>query len=82
MTDLADIEARLDALTIPLLVPLRSTKTLDGTAIGKAWFIFTSMLDEADHATAPEPILDSAWQWQERLHRAFGPSHDGRHSAE
>jgi hypothetical protein len=41
--------------------------------VAKSWFIFTQMLTEADYASSPEPILDAAWQWQERLQRAFGP---------
>jgi len=41
--------------------------------VGKLWFIFTSMLAEADHANHPEPILAAAWDVQERLTRIFGP---------
>jgi hypothetical protein len=99
--DLTQIEARLDELTLPLLLPLRSSKTLDSVAfadllrlgdelavairtadqvsvrlVGKAWFVFTQMLTEAEHAPSPEPIRDAAWQWQERLSQAFGPHFD------
>lgn len=42
--------------------------------VGKAWFVFTAMLAEADHTDASEPILDVAWQWQEWLRRGFGPA--------
>jgi hypothetical protein len=95
---LRELEVRLDELTVPLLVPLRTSKTLDGAVmadllalgpdliravsnevsvpvslVGKSWFLFTSMLGEADHATAPEPIRDAAWQWQSLLAKAFGP---------
>jgi hypothetical protein len=98
MTDLAASEMRIDELTVPLLVPLRTSKTLDGAVmadllaagrdlvhalggveivpkslVGKAWFIFTAMLAEADHAREPEPILDAAWHWAELLRKAFGP---------
>jgi hypothetical protein len=101
LDDLHGLEARLDDLTIPLLGPLRMSKTLDGTVmsdllqlgdelgaalsdettvstalVGKAWFVFTAMLAEADHAQNPEPILDAAWQWQEKLRQAFGPRFD------
>jgi hypothetical protein len=31
------------------------------------------MLAEAEHAHAPEPILDAAWQWEDLLSKAFGP---------
>jgi len=37
------------------------------------WFIFTTMLAEAEHTRAPEPILDAAWQWEDLLRNAFGP---------
>jgi hypothetical protein len=37
------------------------------------WSIFTTMLAEAEHAHAPEPILDAAWQWEDLLSKAFGP---------
>jgi hypothetical protein len=94
--NLAEIEARLDDVMQPLLVPLRVSKTLDPAAmedllgigrdlaevaptvaaiprslVGKSWFVFTSMLAEADHTTAPEPILN-AWQWAELLQIAQG----------
>ena len=98
MSDLADIEARIGELTVPLLVPLRTTKLIDGVVfadllvvgrdlvdavgrvevvpkslVGKVWDIFTTMLVEAEHTRAPEPILDAAWQWEELLSNAFGP---------
>ena len=41
--------------------------------VGTLWFIFTSMLAEADHANDPQPILAAAWDVQERLSRIFGP---------
>jgi hypothetical protein len=97
--NLAEIEARLDDVMQPLLVPLRVSKTLDPAAmedllgigrdlaevsptvaaiprslVGKSWFVFTSMLAEDDHTTAPEPILNAAWQWAELLQRGFGPT--------
>lgn len=37
------------------------------------WHVFCSMLAEADHAQNPGPILDEAWDIQERLRRIFGP---------
>lgn len=42
--------------------------------VGHLWFVFTSMLGEADHAKNPTPILDAAWDIQERLRRIFGPT--------
>jgi hypothetical protein len=52
------------------LVPRRLTGTL--------WFIFTSILTEAEHAHkhSPEPILDAAWNYEERLRKSFGPKFD------
>jgi hypothetical protein len=41
---------------------------------GTLWYIFTSMLTEAEHARSPEPILDAAWSYEERLRRIFGPT--------
>jgi hypothetical protein len=98
MSDLAGIETRIDELTAPLLVPLRTSKVIDGivfadllavgkdfvdavgrvevvpkSLVGKVWFIFTTMLAEAEHTRAPEPILDAAWQWEDLLSNAFGP---------
>ena len=40
---------------------------------GKLWFVFTAMLTEADHAQSPDPILDAAWDYHERLIQVFGP---------
>lgn len=42
--------------------------------VGKLWFVFTAMLTEADHASEPEPLLDAAWSYQERLRKIFGPT--------
>jgi hypothetical protein len=39
--------------------------------VGKLWFIFAAMLTEADHARAPEPILEAAWEYHERLQAIF-----------
>ncbi len=33
--------------------------------------VFTSMLAEAEHASDPEPILDAAWEIEERLSSVF-----------
>lgn len=48
--------------------------TVPRSLVGKAWFVFTAMLAEADHTNSPEPILTVAWQWQEWLRRGFGPT--------
>ncbi len=41
--------------------------------VGELWFLFTSMLSEADHAKEPDAILNEAWDIAERLRRIFGP---------
>ena len=42
--------------------------------VGKLWFIFTTMLSEAEHARDKrEQIEIAAWDVQERLRRLFGP---------
>jgi hypothetical protein len=51
-------------------------ETVSKGLVGKAWFVFTAMLAEADHAAEPDGILDVAWQWQEKLRLAFGPHFD------
>ena len=42
--------------------------------VGDLWFVFTSILGEADHAKDPEPLRIAAWDIQERLRRIFGPT--------
>jgi len=95
----AQIVNEIDTLTLDLLVPLRSSKTINQKAIsqliividnlsqllesqafvpkelvGKLWFIFTSMLSEAEHAkNNKEEIEILAWDIQERLRHLFGP---------
>jgi hypothetical protein len=67
MTDLLEttdaIRGSLDGAD---LVPRRLTGTM--------WFIFTSMLAEAAHARSPAPILEAAWNYEDKLRRIFGPT--------
>lgn len=99
MTRVPELEARLDALTTEILLPLRASKEVDSEAInrlyeladdlaaeigdsdavprrltGKLWFVFTQMLSEADHTQSPNDILTSAWGYESRLVKIFGPS--------
>jgi hypothetical protein len=99
MTRIPEIEARLDTLTMEILLPLRASKEVDPGAInelykltddlaveigdsadisrrlvGKLWFVFTQMLSEADHTRSPDDILMSAWGYQSRLEKIFGPT--------
>jgi hypothetical protein len=98
MTRLGELEARLDALTTEILLPLRLSKEVDSEAMnrlyevaddlaaelggsdavprlltGKLWFVFTQMLTEAQHTRSPDDILMSAWAYQSRLMKIFGP---------
>lgn len=99
MTTIEEITAKIDALTLDLLGPLRMSKTINHGALakltealdalgpllepetmiskslaGKLWFIFTSMLSEAEHARSNrEQIEIVAWDIQERLRRLFEP---------
>lgn len=41
--------------------------------VGELWFVFTSMLSEAEHAQFPDPIIDAAWFIGEKLRVIFGP---------
>ena len=60
---------------IDRLQPLIDRETLvPKVLVGKLWFIFTSMLSEAEHAKDKrEQIEIAAWDIQERLRRLFGP---------
>jgi|WetSurMetagenome_2_1015567.scaffolds.fasta_scaffold00253_2 hypothetical protein len=99
---LAQIVSEIDLLTLEILGPLRSSKTINQMAIkdlymtldrlndslhsevmisknlvGKVWFIFTSMLAEAEHArNNREEIEIIAWNVQEKLRRIFGPTYE------
>ena len=68
-TAMADLLETADLIRAKLneddLVPRRLTGTL--------WFIFTSMLTEAEHTRSPEPILNAAWNYEDRLRKIFGP---------
>ena len=57
------------------LQPLIERETLvPKVLVGKLWFIFTSMLAEAEHAKDKrEQIEIAAWDIQERLRRLFSP---------
>lgn len=57
------------------LLPMMETQQyVPKELVGKLWFIFTSMLSEAEHAkTNREEIEILAWDIQERLRRLFGP---------
>lgn len=63
------------AEAIDRLQPLIENEVLvPKVLVGKLWFIFTSMLSEAEHAKDKrEEIEFAAWDIQERLRKLFGP---------
>jgi hypothetical protein len=68
--------ARLEAAVDRLGVLLESESLVPKNVVGSLWFIFTSMLAEAEHARDPkqrEKIERTAWDFAERLRRIFGP---------
>ena len=73
---------RLDALALAEVLDvadefasaLASREDIPRALVGKLWFVFTAILTEADHASEPEPLLDAAWDYQERLRKIFGPT--------
>ena len=98
MTNLDDLNQKLDRIITELLPPIRAEKRVPTDAfndllelldqfekhlakeevvpkvlVGTLWFIFTSVLAEADHAKEPGPILNAAWTLQEKLRVIFGP---------
>jgi hypothetical protein len=36
---------------------LRASRKIPGSLVGKSWFVFPTLLAEADHTSTPEPIL-------------------------
>ena len=67
---IARLTQSLDRLS-PLLA---EEQLVPKVLVGKLWFIFTSMLSEAEHAKdTREQIEIAAWDIQERLRRIFGP---------
>lgn len=60
---------------IDSLMPLLEQQALvPKNLVGKLWFIFTSMLSEAEHAKEQREQIEAfAWDLQERLRKLFGP---------
>lgn len=66
---LTKIEAILEKLSQELAPSQDVSKQL----VGRLWFIFTSMLGEAEHARNRDEIEIAAWGIQEKLRQIFGP---------
>lgn len=67
---------RLYALTDELVAEIGGADGPDAVPrllTGKLWFLFTQMLTEADHTRSPDDIFMSAWGYQSRLNKIFGP---------
>jgi len=65
---------KLYGLVDDLAVELGESADISRRLAGKLWFIFTQMLSEADHTRSPDDILMSAWSYQDRLEKIFGPT--------
>jgi hypothetical protein len=69
--------AKLLSAVDRVAVMLKPEQVVPKKLVGTLWFIFTSMLTEADHSRDPrhrEKIEMTAWDFAERLRRIFGPS--------
>ena len=66
--------SELHAVLDELRKVLANEELVPRVLVGHLWFVFTSMLGEADHARNPEPIRNAAWDIAERLRKIFGPT--------
>lgn len=57
-----------------LAVEIGESTDIPRRLAGKLWFIFTQMLSEAGHTRLPDEILMSAWGYEDRLEKIFGPT--------
>lgn len=64
---------RLCELTDDLAAEIGGSDVVPRLLTGKLWFVFTQMLNEADHTRSPDDILMSAWAYEDRLEKIFGP---------
>lgn len=73
LTKTADEQVMQDLYSIAddLQVAMKGQGEISIQFAGKLWYVFMAMLIEADHTDSPEPILDAAWQYADRLRKAF-----------
>lgn len=64
---------KIEAILVELSQELSSSENVSKQLVGRLWFIFTSMLGEAEHAKNRDEIEIAAWGIQEKLRRIFGP---------
>jgi len=64
---------RLYELADDLAAEIGCSDAVPRLLTGKLWFVFTQMLSEADHTRSPDDILMSAWAYESRLEKIFGP---------
>lgn len=67
LVELLDVAGELEA-------ELSGQDVVSRALVGKVWLVFTAMLTEADYGSEPEPLLNAAWNYQDRLRKLFGPT--------
>jgi hypothetical protein len=62
VSNLGDIERRLDALTIPLLGPLRASKTIEPDAASELMLLGRSLVETAAQTElVPRSLVGKSW---------------------
>lgn len=64
---------RLCSLADDFLLEFGESDVVPRRLTGKLWFVFTQMLSEAEHSRSPDEILMSAWTYEGRLEKIYGP---------
>ena len=62
MSDLASIETRIDELTVPLLVPLRASKVIDGVVFADLLAVGRDLVDAVGRVEiVPKSLVGKVW---------------------
>ena len=64
---------RMRVLLADLGTALDGRSEAPKSLVGKLYFVYISMLAEADHAKVPGPIIHAAGEVDEGLRKVFGP---------
>jgi len=64
---------KLDAFIEVLAPLLKDQESVPRILTGHLWFIFTSMLTEAEYAKNRQEIEITAWGLQDKLRKIYGP---------
>jgi hypothetical protein len=67
-----DVAKRLIVLGDRFVEALSNQQSVPKALVGQLYFPFRHLLMEADHANDPEPLVNLAWNYEERLDRIFG----------